>query len=141
MIGAFDWANYTVTASVHLPTPATAAHAGAGGVLGWVGAHLGGDPECDGPSPICSNPWRLYAVLDNNPGGVGAGAGAGAGASWQLRLHLRAKDIGTPATALFNATVAPGRVDAKGGWARVGLTIEGTAASVTVDGRLVADRV
>ena len=127
-IGSFDWANYTAAASVHLPPASTAA-------LGWVGAHLGGNPECDGPAPICSNPWGLYAVLDNNPDGRTDAGG------WQLRLHLRVQTIGSAATALFRATIVPARTDATGGWARVELTIQGTLASVRVDDKLVLDSV
>lgn len=127
-IGSFDWANYTVTASVHLPPAGSPA-------VGWVGARLGGNPECDGPAPICSNPWGLFAVLDNrqSPGAVRRG--------WQLRLHQRVKDIDSESTALFNATVAPARADATGGWARVELTVQGVLATVRVDGKLVASRV
>ena len=75
-----------MAASVHLPAPpggsrgAGDAEGAAAPVLGWVGARLGGDSECDGPSPICSKPWGLFAVLENShpagvdgvePGGVG----------------------------------------------------------------------
>ena len=132
-IGSFDWANYTVTSSVHLPAASSPA-------VGWVGAHLGGNPECDGPAPICSNPWGLFAVLDNSPA-AGTEAGSSPAASWQLRLHLRVKDIDTAATALFTAAVAPAHTDPTGGWARLELTIQGTHATVRVDGTLVADHV
>jgi hypothetical protein len=106
---------------IHLPpAPAMA--------LGWVAGRTGGDPECDGPSPICSNPWGLFAVLSRRAGG------------WGLRLHQRLKDIDNPTAALYACpgTGTPGQhfceagnttgIDAAQDWVRIELTVRGTRA-------------
>jgi hypothetical protein len=74
IIGAFDWRNITVAASVLLPKLPTSLSASST-AIGWIAARVSQTAEeCDGPGVICSNPWGLFAVVDN----IG-----------QLRLHLR----------------------------------------------------
>ena len=126
VVGSADWTNYTAAVDIHLPSTSAA--------LGWIGARIGGNSECDGPAPICSTPWGLYAVLDNSPGG--AARGAGAAGRWELRLHLRLTEIDTPSAALFTATIVPNAAD--GGWATVELTVQGATATVVVNGKTVA---
>ena len=92
---------------------------------GWVAARLSQTAEeCDGPGVICSNPWGLFAVLDN---------------AGELRLHLRLKSLTNPAdpSCVFKKKVTI----ASDGWSRLELSIAGTMATVSLNGAVVGSGV
>lgn len=128
VVGSADWANYSAAVDIHLPVASAA--------LGWLGAHIGGNSECDGPAPICSTPWGLYAVIDNSPTLKEANSVAG---GWELRLHLRLTEINTPSAAIFKTAISSGSTN--GGWVRVELTLHGARATVRINNKLVASNV
>ena len=80
--------------------------------------------ECDGPGVICSNPWGLFAVLDD---------------AGELRLHLRLKSLTNPAdpSCVFKKKVTI----ASDGWSHLKLSITGTMATVSLNGAVVGSGV
>ena len=118
IIGAMDWRDITVAADISLFKSRT----GISSSIGWIAVRLSQTAEeCDGPGVICSNPWGLFAVLDD----IG-----------ELRLHLRLKQLTDPhADSCVLKAAASISADGK---SSLKLSVQGTMATLSMNGEVIA---